>query len=479
MDKTGALLSFGLAQIFHRPHIHRRYSVTKRVREPRLAAFVSAGYRGRALAALTRAGAAISDTIEISCAEHVMRGSLMPRAESEWDEIVTLKLANGYNVGVSVEGCSVRVVTKYPHSEESLTEDTLNQSSASGPRVSLISTGGTIASRVEYETGAVKPALEARDLLDLVPELHDVASVETKVLMSILSEDMKPNYWTTIAESVYSEILKAPRGVVVAHGTDTMGYTSAALSFALEGLGIPVVFVGSQRSSDRPSSDSYLNLLSAVNFAKDANAAGVFVCMHGTPSDSDCYVTSGVRTRKMHTSSRAAFRPVNDGLVAKASPNKIEMCGDFSARSGGIPKLKPQFSDRAALLYSFPGLKEELLEAVFNSGVDGVVIAGTGLGHVSSELVSKLGKLTSDGKLVFMTSQCLFGRVNMDVYTTGRRLQSVGVIPLDDMLPETAYVKLSWCLANLPKENIGKAMRQNMAGEIGSRSTWVAEGSYV
>ncbi|MEM0121114.1 MAG: Glu-tRNA(Gln) amidotransferase subunit GatD [Thermoprotei archaeon] len=434
------------------------------------------GYRGLAYTKLAEAGARVGDTVEVCYAGECVVGRLMPHTEGGDDTIVVLKLSNGYNVGLSVADASVRVVSASGGIAQQPSSEGEGASVVGGGYVALISTGGTIASRVEYETGAVRPALRASDLLSLVPELGGFGQLKTKVLMSILSEDMKPSYWERIAHAVFSEVMGGAVGVVVAHGTDTMGYTAAALSFALRGVGVPIVLVGSQRSSDRPSSDAHTNLVSAVRFAKESHLPGVYVCMHHSTSDPTCAVMPGVKVRKMHTSRRDAFRCVNAQPVALVERDGIVFLGGAVKRasSGGL-EFKPAFSDRAALLQYYPGFKLELLEWLAGSGCLGVVLAGTGLGHVSSELVEGIARLRRNGLLVYMTSQCLYGRVNMNVYTTGRRLLAAGVVPLGDMLPETAYVKLSWALANHPFERVDEVMRSNIVGEISERSVYTGE----
>ncbi len=432
------------------------------------------GYHGVAYQKLLEAGVSVGDVVEVTYGDIGYRGRLMPRVESSDDTVITIKLSNGYNIGLSVFGASVRLVSRAESPPVDQAEVGEPGRPTQGGHVSIISTGGTIASRVEYETGAVKPALRASDLMSLVPELMDLGPLKTRVLMSILSEDMKPAYWEKIAEAVYEEFRGGARGVVVAHGTDTMAYTAAALSFALKGVGRPVVLVGSQRSSDRPSSDAYTNLLAAVRFARDSKLGGVYVCMHASTSDPTCAIMPGVKVRKMHTSSRAAFKAVNARPVAFADKDKIVYTAYHQQPSEPSSlNFRPHFSDRAALLQYYPGFPLGLLEWLAANGYLGVVLAGTGLGHVSSELVEGLSTLRRKGLRIYMTSQCLYGRVNMNVYTTGRRLRSAGVVPLGDMLPETAYVKLSWALANHPLEEVDQVMCTDLAGEISPRTMGV------
>jgi glutamyl-tRNA(Gln) amidotransferase subunit D len=434
------------------------------------------GYSGAALSLLEEIGAEIGDLLEVSFDHDKVLGRLMPRSASDADDLITLKLANGYNLGLSVSKAKLKILQKSQQTpREAIKNAEITHPAKDAEYVSLLSTGGTIVSKVEYETGAVKPALDAHELVSLIPELSQISPLKTRVLMGILSEDMSPSYWEIIAKAAYDEVCQGAKGVVVAHGTDTMGYTAAALSFALKGVGVPIVLVGAQRSSDRPSSDARSNLVNAVRFAKMSDAAGVFICMHASTSDPTSMIIPGTHARKMHTSRRDAFKPVNARPAAFVENGEVKYVEKLRSRNAGDVHFKGFFSDKATLLYSYPGLKSEVIESLFDLGYQGLVFAGTGLGHVRSELVESVAKLKKKGFLFFMTSQCLFGRVNMNVYITGRRLKSAGVVPLEDMLPETAYAKLSWCLANYPLEKVEEKMLENVAGEMSDRSLYDSE----
>jgi glutamyl-tRNA(Gln) amidotransferase subunit D len=337
-------------------------------------------------------------------------------------------------------------------------------------RVAVLGTGGTIASYVDYRTGAVHPALSATDLVSAVPEMGEICQVDAKVIFSIFSENMRVEYWQRLAEEVAERLDKGDEGVIVPHGTDTMGYTSAALSFMLDDLPRPVIMVGAQRSSDRPSSDAYTNLVSAARFCVDSDAAEVLVLMHGSMSDDTFAVHRGTKVRKMHTSRRDAFQSINEGPVARMDQHgKIEMLSPYRRKSGSKVKLRKGMEERVCLIHFYPGMSPTALEALLTQH-QGAVIAGTGLGHVSKELVEVVRKQAKKGTSVVMTSQCLSGRVNLNVYDTGRDLLNAGVIPGEDMLPETALVKLMWVLANAKgPEQVRSMMLSNLKGEISER----------
>ena len=429
------------------------------------------GYRGLARTLLEKAGAKIGDYIEIISGGKSYRGILMPRYELADESHISIKLDNGYNIGVRINGDTVikligKRVERRPPREK--------MKSRGRVKLSFIGTGGTILSRIDYETGAVKPSFTLEDLIDMVPEAETEYYVEMLELMMVFSEDLTPEHWGKMALKIGEKVESGFDGVVIAHGTDTMGYTAAALSFALQGLPVPVILVGSQRSSDRPSSDAALNLRSAFRYAGYGEYAGVFVAMHGSMSDDEIHIHRGTRVRKLHTSRRDAFRSVNARIVAKVlKSGEIRYVDTSGLRRRGEGKLKVRanFESKVALVKMYPGLQEDILEHLIDADYKGIVLEGTGLGHIARRLVPLIKKATSKGIVVVMTSQCLWGRINMNVYSTGRELQQAGVIGLEDMLPETALVKLMWTLGQTDEpEEVKRIMLTNIAGEIGLRS---------
>jgi glutamyl-tRNA(Gln) amidotransferase subunit D len=433
------------------------------------------GYRGEALRLLKEYDASIGDVVEVKLSDGQKRlGTLMPRYELADDKHITIKLSNGYNIGVSVK--RIKEIKRVSKGEKpTFVRPKPPKPNPNFPLVSIISTGGTIASRVDYRTGAVHPALSAEDLYSTVPELSSLARIDAEILLSIFSENMTAKEWRKIALTVEEKIRKGASGVIITHGTDTMGYTAAALSFALNNLPLPIVLVGSQRSSDRPSSDASLNLIGAVNLCIKADFSGVFVVMHSGLGDDELAVHLGTKVRKNHTSRRDAFESVNISPVAYIRNSKIIKVSDQlkprKSLSEANFKVKPDFEEKVALVKFVPGLTSDIITFFSDKGYKGLVIEGTGLGHVSSSWYNAIKNAIDNGMLIGLTSQCLWGRVRMTVYETGRDLLSIGVIPLEDMLPETAYVKMMWVLAN--SKDLDKAkelMRRNIAGEISSKS---------
>jgi len=433
------------------------------------------GYTGKTRSLLEKNGVKVGDRIRIRKGNLVYEGILMPREKLYDRPIIVLKLDNGYNIGIKVtddivlERLGELGIEYKPTLREVVERKDL-------PRVHITSTGGTIASRVDYETGAVKPALTSRDLASLIPEIFDIANIDTGVLFNIFSEDLQPKDWEKIVDEVRRLVEKGYDGIVLTHGTDTMYYTSAALSFALRKLPVPVVLVGSQRSSDRPSSDAAFNLMSAVLVAAKASFAEVTIVMHGETGDSYALAHRGTKVRKMHTSRRDAFQTINDVPLAKIYPyeKKIVMLTSNYRKRGEDKEIIVEngFDPKVALIKFYPSITAEIIDFYVDKGYHGIVLEGTGLGHFPNRLADSIRRAVEEGVIVVMTSQCLFGRVNMHVYSTGRVYLEAGVIPGEDMLPEVAYVKLSWILARTrDPEEVRKLMLTNIAGEINPRHT--------
>ncbi|MCX8184585.1 MAG: Glu-tRNA(Gln) amidotransferase subunit GatD [Sulfolobales archaeon] len=408
----------------------------------------------------------------------VVEGVVLPSTEFTSEKHLVVKLSNGYNIGISLDDAVIEVLAeKYtkPVVSEEFREMSIVRGSGS-LKIGFVSTGGTIVSKVEYETGAVKPALSASDLVEFAPDFRELSSELVVVdFMRKLSENMTPEDWSHISEEVGRHLKAGVDGVVVAHGTDTMSYTAAALAFSLRNLGNPVLLVGAQRSSDRPSTDALYNLKACPIVVRDAPFAEVAVVMHGTTDDLYALVHRGVRVRKMHSSRRDAFQSINDIPLARVyiRERRFELLNRRflpRTRSSDIYVLN-KFSNKVSVVKSYPGIDCEIFDYLADRGYRGVVIEGTGLGHVREECVESIKRATDSGVVVAMATQTIFGRVDLDVYTTGRKLLKAGVVPVDDMVPEVAFVKLSWLLGNFPEDGpaeIKLKLVSNMANEIGN-----------
>jgi len=432
------------------------------------------GYKGEVLQALKKAGAGIGDILRIVKDDQTFEGILIPRSEYGNEEHVVIKMRSGYNIGIQITP-SARIEKMGEGAKPSFQPPPLPKQKANLPQVAILSTGGTIASRVDYRTGGVRPALTANDLYSVVPELAGIAAIETEILLSIFSENITPTNWTEIAKSVARHIENGKSGVIIAHGTDTLGYTAAALSFALQDLSVPVVVVGSQRSADRPSSDGATNLLAAVNAAATAPFAGVFVAMHETVSDKGIVFHRGTKVRKCHTSRRDTFKSINTSPVAKLEDGTFTLLvEDYDKRdSNRRLVLKPNFDENVALVKFYPSMDPKVIGWYVENGFRGIVLEGTGLGHVGSFLFPFIKEAVENDVIVVMTSQCIWGRLGMEVYNTGRDLLNLGVIPLEDMLAETALVKLMWIFGQTKDTDEAKQMlKTNIAYEFSPRTTY-------
>lgn len=432
------------------------------------------GYRGDALQLLRRAKAEIGDLIRVIKDGETYEGILIPRSEYGDEEHVVIKVKSGYNIGIRITpttkmervgaGVKPKFVPPSPPEQK-----------AGLPKVVIISTGGTIASRVDYRTGGVRPALSASDLYSVVPELSQIALIDAEILYSLFSEEIKTKHWTGMAKAIAKHIEEGVAGVVVAHGTDTLGYTAAALSFALQDLPVPVIMVASQRSADRPSSDAPTNLIGAVEAVAQAPFAEVAVAMHESPSDDSIVFHRGTKVRKLHTSRRDTFKSVNAQPIARMKNKQINMLIEDYHKRDQSRKLtvKPNFDEKVALAKFHPNLNPELIEWHMKQGCKGIILEGTGLGHVGSYCFPAIQRAIEEGLVVAMTSQCIWGRLGMTVYDHGRDLLAMGVIPLEDMLTETALVKLMWVFGQTnDTEEAKKLLKTNIAHEFSPRTIY-------
>ena len=408
------------------------------------------------------------DKVKVVTKSEEFSGLLMPSSKKG---VVVLKFDSGYNIGIDKKRIVKMTLLK---KSRQVSADKGKASPKKGlPNVTILATGGTISSKIDYRTGAVHPSISAAQLTRDIPELKKIANIKCVALMNKLSEDIDLSDWKKISKAVHGELTdEKVSGVVVMHGTDTMHYTSAALSFMIGNLNKPVVLTGSQRSSDRGSSDAKINLLCSVQLAI-SNIAEVMLCMHGSINDDFCLAHKGTKVRKMHTSRRDAFQSVNAQPIAKVFPNgKIELISGGKRRSDTKPVLDTKSSANAGLLYAHGNISPKIIDWYVAQGYRGLVVMGTGMGHTPSKgFLNALKKRAKKDISIFMTSQCFYGRVNPHVYSTAREIEKAGVTYLKDMLPETALVKLMWALGHSQKEeDVKKLMLKNFSGEFETRS---------
>ncbi len=417
------------------------------------------------------------DKVRITTKQTTEEGIFMSSPD---ENTLIIKLENGYNIGFSKEEVEdLIILEKKKEASPAITKKVETKHGLK--TITILHCGGTIASKVDYETGAVKPQFSPGELLEIFPELGNIANVKSCVVANMLSENMRFAHYNLIVKEIDRIIKEGSDGIIVTHGTDTLHYTSAALSFALEGLQHPVLLVGSQRSSDRGSSDASLNLRCATQFIAKSDFKGVGVCMHASPNDNQCVILPGVKCRKMHSSRRDAFKAINaEPLAYVDGEGNIEWKNKdyfrFDKGSLTMALFKPDL--KIGLIKSHPQMYAEEFKPYFH--YDGLILEGTGLGHfpilkydnLTREHESILEEIRKLAKLipVAMTVQTIFGVVNMDIYAPGRIQIEAGILGTQlDMPPETAFIKMAWLISNYPQNEVREMYSQNLRGEIGIR----------
>lgn len=432
------------------------------------------GYKGRALEVLKSYSIRVWSDAKVSTTRGDFQGIVLPRSENDDQRHIVLKLVTGYNIGIAVDTIQdmhelgyKEAHYKIPEREFPFSEDKKN--------VKLFGTGGTIASRLDYRTGAVIPAFSPGELYGAVPELADICNLTTEKLFAVFSENMGPSQYIALAKAIGEEIKKGIHGIIIGHGTDTMHHTASALSYMVQNSPIPIVMVGSQRSSDRPSSDAALNLIHAAKTASDSDIAEVMVCMFGPTSDEYGLLHRGTRVRKMHSSYRSTFRTLGDIPIAMVDRHKITPLQNTynRRRNDRDVTITPVFEERVSLIYYYPNMHPDIIDALVDLGYKGIVIAGTGLGHVNKPLYPAIKRASEKGIAIYMTVQTLWGYVHMFVYDTGRDLMSMGIIPAENMLPEVAYIKLGWALGQTSDlKKVREIMLNPCCGDITPREPY-------
>jgi len=432
------------------------------------------GYRGEALATLKKFNVRVWSDAEIQTTRGDFRGIILPRSENDDDRHIVLKLATGYNVGLAVATVTGMKECGYKEAHYKIPEKEF-PFSPDKPNVKLFGTGGTIASRLDYRTGAVIPAFSPGELYGAVPELADICNLTTEKLFAVFSENMGPQQYITLAKNIGKEIENGIDGIMVGHGTDTMHHTAAALSYMIQNPPVPIILVGSQRSSDRPSSDAALNLMHSAKAAAESDIAEVQVCMFGPTSDKYGLLHRGTRVRKMHSSYRSTFRTIGDLPLARVDRESITPIKHIYNRRRKDHKVTvlPYFEERVALVYYYPNMHPDIIDSLVSSGYRGIVIAGTGLGHINKPVYPAIKRAAEAGVAMYMTVQTLWGYVHMFVYDTGRDLMALGLIPCENMLPEVAYIKLGWVLGQTDDlKEVKRLMLTPIAGDITEREPY-------
>ncbi|MEM4246970.1 MAG: Glu-tRNA(Gln) amidotransferase subunit GatD [Candidatus Woesearchaeota archaeon] len=418
------------------------------------------------------------DRVKVLTAEETIEGVLMPDEK----DFVVLKLDTGYNIGIDKKRIKeIILVKEYQPTKTAMPKAEYKKEL---PTIAILHTGGTIASRVDYETGGVIAQFKPEEMLEMFPELKEIANIRSRLIRQMFSEDMRFGHYNILAQEIEKEIKEGADGIIITHGTDTLHYTGAALSFILQNPGVPVILVGAQRSSDRGSTDAALNLISAAFFiVASKDFAEVALCMHENINDDWCVILPGTKSRKMHSSRRDAFQAINTEPWARVNykERKVDLLRTgYRKRAKTTPTIR-KFKEnvRIGILKMHPNMSAQEIE--FYKGYDGLIIEGTGLGHMPineideltkehTKITEAIKKLVQNGTIVAATTQTIHGGINMNVYSTGRKMQDLGIIGnYTDMTPETAFIKLAWLLSNYPKDKAKEMYSQNIAGEISQR----------
>ncbi|MBN2682587.1 MAG: Glu-tRNA(Gln) amidotransferase subunit GatD [Bacteroidales bacterium] len=432
------------------------------------------GYKGEALEMLKKYNVRVWGQTEIDTTRGQFKGTVLPRSENDDDQHIVVKIITGYNIGIDIKTVTSMKETGYKKANYQIPEKEFPYTPGL-PKVKLFGTGGTIASRLDYRTGAVIPAFSPGELYGAVPELADICNLETEKVFAVFSENMGPFQYMSLAKAIKKEIENGVDGIVIGHGTDTLHHTGAALTFMVQNSPVPIVLVGSQRSSDRPSSDAALNLMHAMNTAGNSDIAEVMVCMFGPTSDEYGLLHKGTRVRKMHSSYRSTFRTIGDIPLAMVDRKKITPLHKTykHRRKDRNVDIYPFFNDKVTMLYYYPGMKPDTLDSLVDNGYKGIIWVGTGLGHVNKEMYPAIERAHAKGVHMFMTLQTIWGYVHMFVYDTGRDMMAKGIIPAGNMLPEVAFIKLGWVLGQTddPAE-VKRMMLTSINDEITEREPY-------
>lgn len=432
------------------------------------------GYKGQALELLKKYNVRVWGQAVIDTTRGQFNGTVLPRSENDDDLHIVVKIITGYNIGIDVLTVTGMKEVGYKKANYKIPEKEFPFTKGL-PSVKLLGTGGTIASRLDYRTGAVIPAFTPGELYGAVPELADICNLSTEKLFAVFSENMGPEQYKKLAIAIGKEIENGTQGIIIGHGTDTLHYTAAALTFMVQNSPIPIVLVGSQRSSDRPSSDAALNLMHAATAAGHGDIAEVMVCMFGPTSDEYGFLHRGTRVRKMHSSYRSTFRTIGDTPVAtvtRKGVSPIKKVYNHRRKDRNV-NILPFFEEKVGMLYYYTNMQPDMIDSMVDNGYKGIIIIGTGLGHVNKPIYPAIERAVKKGVAIYMTVQTLWGYVHMFVYDTGRDLMAKGIVPAENMIPETAYIKLAWALGQTTDlEKVKEIMLKPINDEITPREPY-------
>jgi L-asparaginase len=285
------------------------------------------------------------------------------------------------------------------------------------------------------------PAHSIEHLLGYVSNYIDTVNIDTFQIMNVDSTNIQPDHWIKIANTIHEKYTDYD-GFVITHGTDTLAYTAAILSYMLQNSAKPIIVTGSQKPIEVEKTDATRNLADSICFACE-NAGGIFVVFNGS-------VINGCRAVKIRTKSANAFESINCPTVASIDGMNIRYNPEYSLQPaiGGL-KFFPSIATNVILIKLMPGMKPDIFDYI-KGAYRGVVIESFGCGGVpfigDGNMLSRIEELTGSGVIVVITTQCLFEGGNLNLYESGRKISKIRVLPAYDMTTEAAVTKLMWAL---------------------------------
>ncbi len=378
---------------------------------------------------------------------------------NEEESYLIIKLASGYNANFHKN--SIKILEKNIIKDE-IKELILPKNNKNLPKISILHTGGTIASKVDYRTGAVSSKFEVNDLLNLFPELNQKANISAKMIANIFSEDMRFEEYNILMRAIAKEIEDGSEGIIIGHGTDTMHYSAAALQYGMKNLSIPVILVGAQRSSDRASSDAFLNLNAACDFLisqinSEKKFLRVGICMHENLSDNSFLILDSINSKKLHSTRRDAFKQINYLPFARIENSNCQIIRNELLSFKKEEKFD-FFEYDTKLKIGFFKVHPNMFSWEFDilKNYDAIILEGTGIGNIpqnesnfekDENILKSFAKLSKEIK-VFSSVQTIYGEVSLDIYSRGRDMQMAGIIGnRHNLISETLLLRVAFCLS--------------------------------
>jgi len=326
-------------------------------------------------------------------------------------------------------------------------------------KILLLTTGGTIAS-VEGGNG-LKPELTGKELIECIPEASEICKLTSKPVIlngrsdGVDSANIQPENWVEIAKAVYTELVFSEAenydGIVITHGTDTMAYTSAMLSFMITNLDKPVILTGSQKPMSDPFTDAKKNLLDAVRTAVEGYP-GIYIVFGGR-------IIRGTNASKVHTEDDKAFDSINAPLSGRIEGKAVIMDYPLPPGTTGA-KLDINIVKEVFPLKLTPGIGPDIIDTIVSMGYKGIVIEVFGLGGLPKEYHDTVRNAAEKGVAVVAMTQCRNGKTEFSDYEVGREALKAGVIPVSNMTFEAAVTRLMWVLGHTSEPEKVKEMMQ-------------------